>query len=44
MARKALDYGVAGIIVSNHGGRQLEGAPATVSALLRHSRVVWTNH
>jgi 4-hydroxymandelate oxidase len=32
-ARRALDYGVAGIIVSNHGGRQLDTAPATIDAL-----------
>lgn len=32
-ARQALAYGVAGIFVSNHGGRQLDTAPATVEAL-----------
>ena len=32
-ARQALDYGVAGVIVSNHGGRQLDTAPATIEAL-----------
>lgn len=32
-ARRALDVGVAGIVVSNHGGRQLDGAPATLDAL-----------
>lgn len=32
-ARQALDYGVAGIFVSNHGGRQLDTAPATIEAL-----------
>jgi isopentenyl diphosphate isomerase/L-lactate dehydrogenase-like FMN-dependent dehydrogenase len=32
-ARMAADAGVAGVIVSNHGGRQLDGAPATLSAL-----------
>jgi 4-hydroxymandelate oxidase len=32
-ARKALDYGVAGVIVSNHGGRQLDTAPATIDVL-----------
>jgi len=32
-ARIALDHGIAGIIVSNHGGRQLDGAPATIEAL-----------
>ena len=32
-ARRALDYGAAGIIVSNHGGRQLDTAPATIEIL-----------
>ncbi len=32
-ARIALDHGVAGIIVSNHGGRQLDGVPAPVEVL-----------
>jgi 4-hydroxymandelate oxidase len=32
-ARHALDYGAAGIIVSNHGGRQLDTAPATIEVL-----------
>ena len=32
-ARQALDSGVAGIIVSNHGGRTLDGLPATIEAL-----------
>ena len=32
-AQRALDHGVRGIIVSNHGGRQLDGAVATVTAL-----------
>jgi isopentenyl diphosphate isomerase/L-lactate dehydrogenase-like FMN-dependent dehydrogenase len=32
-ARMAADAGVAGVIVSNHGGRQLDGAPATLSVL-----------
>jgi 4-hydroxymandelate oxidase len=32
-AKKALDYGVDGIIVSNHGGRQLDGAIASLDAL-----------
>ena len=32
-ARRAADHGVDGLVVSNHGGRQLEGAPATVEAL-----------
>jgi isopentenyl diphosphate isomerase/L-lactate dehydrogenase-like FMN-dependent dehydrogenase len=32
-ARRAVDAGVAGIIVSNHGGRQLDGAIAALDAL-----------
>jgi 4-hydroxymandelate oxidase len=32
-ARRAVDAGVAGIIVSNHGGRNLDTAPATLDAL-----------
>jgi 4-hydroxymandelate oxidase len=32
-ARLALDHGVQGIFVSNHGGRQLDGVPATIEAL-----------
>jgi 4-hydroxymandelate oxidase len=32
-AARAADMGVAGLIVSNHGGRQLDGAPATLDAL-----------
>ncbi|EXC32289.1 Peroxisomal (S)-2-hydroxy-acid oxidase GLO3 [Morus notabilis] len=32
-ARKAVEAGVAGVIVSNHGGRQLDFSPATVSVL-----------
>jgi L-lactate dehydrogenase (cytochrome) len=32
-AGKAVDCGCEGVIVSNHGGRQLEGAPATLRAL-----------
>ncbi len=34
-ARLAVEAGVAGIIVSNHGGRQLDGAEATIMALPR---------
>ena len=33
-ARRALDRGVDGIWVSNHGGRQLDGAIATLDALV----------
>jgi lactate 2-monooxygenase len=34
-AREALEYGVNGIIVSNHGGRQVNGACAALDALPR---------
>jgi isopentenyl diphosphate isomerase/L-lactate dehydrogenase-like FMN-dependent dehydrogenase len=29
----AVEHGAAGVIVSNHGGRQLDGSPATLDAL-----------
>ena len=29
----AIKYGVDGVIISNHGGRQLDGTPATLDAL-----------
>jgi len=32
-ARKAIDFGVDGIIVSNHGGRQVDGSISTIDAL-----------
>jgi lactate 2-monooxygenase len=32
-ARRALDYGIDGIVVSNHGGRQVDGAIAALDAL-----------
>ncbi len=32
-ARKAIDYGMDGIIVSNHGGRQVDGAIGTLESL-----------
>jgi len=32
-ARAALARGVDGVVVSNHGGRQLDGAPASLDAL-----------
>nr|WP_296774365.1 alpha-hydroxy-acid oxidizing protein [Rhodococcus sp. (in: high G+C Gram-positive bacteria)] len=32
-ARQALEHGVDGIVVSNHGGRQIDGARASLSAL-----------
>lgn len=39
-ALKALDAGMDGIIVSNHGGRQIEGAIAALDALPRIAEVV----
>lgn len=30
---KAVEAGVEGVVVSNHGGRQLDGVPATIDAL-----------
>jgi len=36
-AVKAVSVGVAGILVSNHGGRQLDSTPATVSDDLTNS-------
>jgi isopentenyl diphosphate isomerase/L-lactate dehydrogenase-like FMN-dependent dehydrogenase len=32
-ARKALEAGASGIVVSNHGGRVLDGVPATAEVL-----------
>jgi isopentenyl diphosphate isomerase/L-lactate dehydrogenase-like FMN-dependent dehydrogenase len=32
-ARKALEYGVDGLVVSNHGGRQIDGEIASLEAL-----------
>ncbi len=32
-ARLALDHGAAALVVSNHGGRQLDGVPATLEIL-----------
>jgi 4-hydroxymandelate oxidase len=32
-ARRAIAHGARGVIVSNHGGRQLDGAPASIEAL-----------
>lgn len=39
-ARKAVDHGAAGVVVSNHGGRQLDGAVAALDALPRVVRAV----
>jgi L-lactate dehydrogenase (cytochrome) len=32
-ARRAVDEGAAAVVVSNHGGRQLDGVPASLRAL-----------
>jgi 4-hydroxymandelate oxidase len=32
-ALQAVEHGASGVIVSNHGGRQLDGAPATIDVL-----------
>ena len=32
-ARKVVDLGVDGVVVSNHGGRQMDPAPASLDAL-----------
>ena len=39
-ALAAVDHGAAGVIVSNHGGRQLDGVMATIDALPDVVRVV----
>jgi 4-hydroxymandelate oxidase len=39
-ARIAVDCGVAGIVVSNHGGRQLDGAAATIDVMPEIMKVV----
>ena len=39
-ARMAIDHGVDGIVVSNHGGRQLDGAIGAIEALPRVAREV----
>src|SRR5260370_37303928 len=39
-ARRSLDLGVDGVWVSNHGGRQLAGAIATLHALVDVARPV----
>jgi len=39
-ARRAVDHGAAGVIVSNHGGRQLDGAVAALDALPRVAEAV----
>ncbi|HEY6349006.1 MAG TPA: alpha-hydroxy acid oxidase [Candidatus Angelobacter sp.] len=32
-ARRAIDWGASAVVVSNHGGRQLDSAPATLNVL-----------
>jgi L-lactate dehydrogenase (cytochrome) len=39
-AREARAFGADGIVVSNHGGRQLDGAPASITALPAIAEVV----
>jgi len=39
-AALAVEHGAAGIIVSNHGGRQLDGAPATLDVLAEVAEAV----
>ncbi|MEZ5614417.1 MAG: L-lactate dehydrogenase [Rhodocyclaceae bacterium] len=39
-ARAAADIGASGLVVSNHGGRQLDGAPSSISVLPRISDAV----
>lgn len=39
-ARSAIDHGVDGIVVSNHGGRQVDGAIASLDALASIAPVV----
>ncbi|MFJ8752973.1 alpha-hydroxy acid oxidase [Streptomyces sp. NPDC102441] len=39
-ARLAVEHGAAGVIVSNHGGRQCDAVPATVDCLPAIARVV----
>lgn len=39
-ARKAIDFGMNGIIVSNHGGRQVDGSVSTIEMLPKITEVV----
>ncbi|NVB79219.1 MAG: alpha-hydroxy-acid oxidizing protein, partial [Kofleriaceae bacterium] len=34
-AKRAIEHGATGIVVSNHGGRQLDDSPATIDVLAR---------
>lgn len=42
-ARHAVDSGADALIVSNHGGRQLDGAPSSISALPQIAQAVGNN-
>jgi L-lactate dehydrogenase (cytochrome) len=42
-ARRACDSGIDGLIVSNHGGRQLDGAPSTISVLAEIVNAIGAN-
>ncbi len=39
-ARKAMDFGMDGIIISNHGGRQVDGSISTIEALPKIAEVI----
>jgi L-lactate dehydrogenase (cytochrome) len=39
-ARRAVDEGAVAVVVSNHGGRQLDGVPASLRALPEIARAV----
>ena len=39
-ARSAADVGASAVVVSNHGGRQLDGAPSSISVLPRIAEAV----
>lgn len=39
-AQKAIDYGIDGLVVSNHGGRQVDGALGAIEALPKIAQVV----
>ena len=41
-AEKALELGLNGVVVSNHGGRQFDAAPATIDVLPEIARTVGT--
>ncbi len=41
-ARRAVDAGAAGVVVSNHGGRQVDGSVAALDALVRVVEAVGT--